>query len=406
VFTPPSNAPTAFTLLAKPTGALCNLACEYCFYLDREQLYPGSLFHMADEVLEAYIRQLLASQQVPEVSVAWQGGEPMLMGLDFFKRSVDLVKKYKQPFQNVSYTLQTNGTRLDDEWCSFFKEHNFLIGLSLDGPRGMHDAYRVDKGGRGTYDQVKHGWDLLQKHRVKTNILCAVHAENALHPLDVYRFFRDDLQAKFIQFIPIVERLVPVARGPQGKHSRHAQKIALVSLRSVKPGLYGAFLTTIFDEWVHHDVGTIFVQVFDSALASWCHLPANVCIFQETCGLSLVLEHNGDLYSCDHFVDPSHRLGNILETPMLTLVASSPQRQFGLDKRDRLPASCRQCDVQFACRGECPRNRFIRSPGGEQGLNYLCEGYKLFFHHVDQPMRLMAALLQQGQAPAEVMHLV
>ena len=181
MFTPPSNAPTAFTLLAKPTGALCNLACEYCFYLDREQLYPGSLFHMADEVLEAYIRQLLTSQQVPEVSVAWQGGEPMLMGLDFFKRSVDFVKKYRQPFQNVSYTLQTNGTRLVDEWCSFFKEHDFLIGLSLDGPRGMHDAYRVDKGGRGTYDQVKHGWDLLQKHRVKTNILCAVHAENALH---------------------------------------------------------------------------------------------------------------------------------------------------------------------------------------------------------------------------------
>ncbi len=406
MFIPPGNAPAAFTLLVKPAGALCNLACEYCFYLDKEQLYPGSPFRMPDEVLQAYIRQLLASQQVPEVNVAWQGGEPMLMGLGFFEHSVDLVKKYKQPFQHVSYTLQTNGTRLDDEWCSFFKKHDFLIGLSVDGPAGMHDAYRVDKGGQGTYDQVKRGWDLLQKHGVETNILCAVHAANAKHPLEVYSFFRDDLQVRFIQFIPIVERLAASARDPAGKRSRHSQKSSPVSPRSVSPGQFGDFLVAVFDEWVHHDVGTVFVQVFDSALASWCNLPANVCIFQETCGLSLVLEHNGDLYSCDHFVDPAHRLGNILENPMFSMVASSAQQQFGLDKRHRLPACCRECDVYFACRGECPRNCFMRAHGGEPGLNYLCEGYKLFFHHIDRPMRLMARLLQQGQAPAEIMRMV
>ncbi len=213
----PGSMPTAFTLLAKPTGAVCNLACGYCFYLDKEQLYPDSRFHMSDEVLKAYIKQLLSSQPVPEVSIAWQGGEPTLMGLDFFKRSVELVKRYKRPGQQVSFSLQTNGTRLDDEWCTFFKEHNFLIGLSLDGPPEMHNAYRVDKGGQGSFDQVKHAWDLLQKHKVDTNILCALHAANASHPLEVYRFFRDELHAEYIQFIPIVERLTPGLDNPWKK---------------------------------------------------------------------------------------------------------------------------------------------------------------------------------------------
>jgi uncharacterized protein len=345
--------------------------------------------------------------------VAWQGGEPTLMGLDFFTRSVALVNRYKRPGQHVSYSLQTSGTRLDDAWCAFFKEHDFLIGLSMDGPPEMHNAYRVDKGGQGSFDQVKRGWDLLQKHKVDTNILCAVHAANVSHPLVVYRFFRDDLQARFIQFIPIVERLTPSAcnqaekapqRRPGGKRPQDVQEGTLVSQRSVKSKAYGHFLIKIFEEWVHQDVGRVFVQTFDSALASWCHLPASVCIFQETCGLSLVLEHNGDLYSCDHFVEPSHCLGNILEEPMIELVSSSRQRQFGLDKRDRLPATCRRCDVRFACHGECPRNRFLRTPGNdEEGLNYLCAGYRLFFHHIDGPMRSMAKLLRQGRAPAEIM---
>jgi uncharacterized protein len=383
--------------------------------LSKEKLYPGSSFRMSDEVLKAYIQQLLASQQAPEVSVSWQGGEPMLMGLDFFKRSVELVKKYKKPDQHVTYTLQTNGTRLDDDWCAFFKEHNFLIGLSMDGLPEMHNTYRVDKGGQGSFDPVKCGWDLLQKHKVDTNILCALHAANASQPLEVYRFFRDDLQARFIQFIPIVERLTPKTRVPAEKgwrelpgekRSLNVQEGDLVSRRSVQAEQYGSFLIDVFEEWVHHDVGTVFVQTFDSALASWCHLPASVCIFQETCGLSLVLEHNGDLYSCDHFVEPGYCLGNILEIPMIQLVTSSRQRQFGLDKRDRLPSYCRACEVSFACHGECPRNRFLRTPGGdEEGLNYLCAGYRLFFHHVDRHMRIMADLLRQGRAPAEIMQM-
>jgi uncharacterized protein len=384
----------AFHLLVKPTGAICNLACKYCFYLDKEALYPGGHFCMPDEVLRTYIKQLLASQQMPEANVSWQGGEPTLMGLDFFQRSVDFVKKYKRPGQHVTYTLQTNGTRLDDAWCAFFRKHNFLVGLSMDGPAELHNTYRVDKGGQGSFDQVRRGWNLLHKHQVETNILCAVHAANAPHPLDVYHFFRDDLQARFIQFIPIVER---------STRASVADRFP-VSARSVGPEQYGQFLADVFDEWAHHDVGRVFIQSFDSALASWCGLPASVCVFQEICGLALILEHNGDLYSCDHFVEPAYRLGNILETPVAELVALTRQRQFGLNKRDRLSSICRSCDVRFACHGECPRNRFLKNQDGhEDGLNYLCAGYKLFFHHVDKPMRLMADLLRQGRAPAEIM---
>ena len=365
------NLTPAFHLLIKPAGADCNLECKYCFYRGKEQLYPGSSMRMTDKVLRTTIKQLLSSQPAPEL--AWQGGEPTLMGLEFFKRSVELVNKFKQPGQRVSYSLQTNGTRLDDAWCAFLKENGFLVGLSMDGPEEMHNAFRVDKGGKGSFAQVKRGWDLLQKHKVDTNILCAVQAANASQPLEVYRFFRDELQATFIQFIPIVER--------EG---------ALVSQRSVKPEEYGRFLNAVFDEWLQRDVGRVFVQMFDSTLASWCSLPANVCVFQETCGLALALEHNGDLYSCDHFVEPGFRLGNILESSMVSMVNSARQRQFGLEKRELLPAICQSCDVRFACHGECPRNRFMRSPDGEEGLNYLCEGYQLFFRHVDGPMRRMA----------------
>jgi uncharacterized protein len=408
----PENTRIAFSLLAKPTGAACNLACDYCFYLSREQLYPDSRFRMSEQVLEAYIRQLLASQPGREVNIAWQGGEPTLMGLDFFKRSVELVNKNQRPGQQVSYSLQTNGTRLDEAWCAFFKEHDFLIGLSVDGPPGLHNVYRVDKGGHGSYEAVKRAWDLLFKHKVDTNILCAVHAANASHPLEVYHFFRDELGARFIQFIPIVERQNPAVR-PQveqgrGRRRLHsARKGSLVSERSVQSRQYGLFLIDIFDEWLHRDVGTVFVQMFDSALASWSGLPGNICIFQETCGLSLILEHNGDLYSCDHFVEPGYNLGNILERPMLEMVTSDPQCQFGLAKRDQLPAYCQACEVRFACHGECPRNRFIKTPGGEAGgLNYLCAGYRLFFQHVDRPMRRMADLLRLGRAPAEIMRMI
>ena len=406
----PENAPPAFHLLAKPTGAVCNLDCQYCFFLSKEELYPGSRFRMTDEVLEAYIQQLLAAHQTPDVAVAWQGGEPTLMGLDFFRRSVELVDKHKRPGQTVAYTMQTNGTLLDDEWCAFFKEHNYLVGISIDGPRELHDTYRVDKGGRGTFDRVMRGLRLLQKHQVEYNILCSVHAANADHPVEVYRFFRDELEAQFIQFIPIVERATPEtlslanqgwSQRPGGERLLYTQEGHVVTRRSVKPKQYGSFLIGVFEEWVRRDVGEVYVQIFDVTLGS--HVGEHhLCTFAPTCGNAPALEHTGDLYACDHFVEPDYLLGNILETPMIEMVASDQQLKFGLDKRDTLPQYCRECDVRFACYGGCPRNRFIQTPDGEEGLNYLCAGYKLFFHHVDRPMRIMAGLLRRNRAPSEI----
>ncbi len=409
----PSQAPDYFHILAKPTGAVCNLDCKYCFFLSKEELYPGSRFRMTDDTLENYIRQMIESQQGQEVSIAWQGGEPTLMGLDFFRHSMELVHKYASPSMRIEHTMQTNGTRLDDEWCAFLKDHNFLIGLSLDGPRPMHDAYRVDKGGKGTFDQVMSAVRLLQKHQVEFNILCTVHAANANHPLDVYHFFRDEVKAQYIQFIPIVERVTPLTiemanRGWGEKASEgrplYRQEGNQVTERSVTAEQWGIFLATIFDEWLRRDVAKVFVQMFDAALASWVGAPPALCIFAETCGNALALEHNGDLFSCDHFVEPDFFLGNINQEHLLTLVGSDQQRKFGADKRDTLPNYCRRCEVRFACHGECPRNRFILTPDGESGLNYLCAGYKQFFNHIDRPMRMMAGLLQQGRAPAEVMN--
>jgi uncharacterized protein len=413
--TMPPVAPTPFHLLAKPTGAVCNLDCKYCFFLSKEMLYPGSRFRMADELLETYVRQLLESQPGPDVSIAWQGGEPTLMGLDFFERSVEYAERYRRPGQSVSYTIQTNGTRLDDGLCAFFKEHRFLVGLSVDGPRELHDAYRVDKGGQGTFDQVMRGWELLGAHSVDVNILCTVHAANADHPLEVYRFFRDELKTTFIQFIPIVERatpeMLPVANmgwGERGSDPRPLYLLegSLVTERSVSAAQWGRFLIGVFDEWVRRDVGRTYVQMFDASLASWVGAPTSMCIFSETCGGALALEHNGDLYSCDHFVQPEYLLGNIQQVHMLQLVTSEQQRQFGLAKRDTLPRYCRECPVRFACHGECPKDRFISTPDGEPGLNYLCAGYKAFFTHVDRPMRLMADLLLSGGAPAQVMQIM
>ena len=346
----PRNAPPAFHILAKPTGAICNLDCKYCFFLSKEMLYPDSRFRMAEELLETYLRQLLESQQAPEVAIAWQGGEPTLMGLDFFRRSVDLVDRLKRPGQQIQHTIQTNGTKLDDDWCVFFKKNAVLVGLSIDGPRAMHDAYRVDKGGNGTFDDVMSAWNLLRRHEVDVNILCTVHAANQDHPLEVYHFFRDTLGAGFIQFIPIVERvtaaMLPVANEgwgerPGGGRPLYTLEGHQVTERSVRAEPYGKFLIAIFDEWVRRDVGSVYVQHFDSALANWVGVPGAVCIFAETCGQALALEHNGDLYSCDHFVEPAYKLGNIKETHMIEMIASPQQIKFGLDKRDTLPRYCR-----------------------------------------------------------------
>jgi len=385
--------PQAFHVMAKPTGSACNLNCDYCFFLKKERLYPGSRLRMSDEVHESYIRQLLEGHQVPQVTVAWQGGEPTLMGLDFFRRSVGLQKKYQKPGTRIENTFQTNGILLDEEWCRFFQENNFLIGLSLDGPKELHDFYRKDKGGQGTFDRVVASARLLQAHKVEFNILCTVNSKNAAHPLEVYRFFRDELKANYIQFIPIVER----------DNDTGYQEGSRVTDRSVDPGEFGRFLMGIFDEWVKRDVGSTFVLNFDGALAGWLDMAGTVCIFGPTCGLGLALEHNGDLYSCDHFVEPNYYLGNILKTPLIELVASEKQRKFGQDKNDTLPRTCKECEFLRVCHGECPKNRFGEGPGGEPGLNYLCAGYKPFFQHADKPMRIMADLLRRDRPASEVM---
>jgi uncharacterized protein len=390
-----SHSPPAFHIMTKPRGAICNLDCAYCYFLSKERLYPGSRFRMADELLERYIRDYIAAQRAPEVTFAWQGGEPTLMGLPFFERVVELQARYAGG-RHIANTLQTNATTLDDGWCAFFRSHGFLLGVSLDGPQALHDAYRVDKGGGPTFARVMAGVELLRRHGVEFNILTTVHAANAERPLEVYRFLRDEVGARFLQFIPIVER----------RNDTGYQEGAAVTERSVTGAQYGRFLTAIFDEWVRRDVARVFVQIFDVALAAWVGQRPGLCIFEETCGQALALEHNGDLYACDHYVEPGYRLGNIAETPLIELVASDAQRAFGEAKRDGLPRFCRACSVRFICNGGCPKDRTLTTPDGEPGLNYLCDGYKAFFTHIDGPMRLMAGLLRQGRAPAEVMELL
>jgi uncharacterized protein len=387
------EAPFAFHVMAKPTGARCNLDCAYCFFLKKEHLYPDSNFRMTDAVMEEFIRQTIAGHAVPQVTIAWQGGEPTLMGLEFFRRSLEVQKRYAGPKTRIENTFQTNGILLDDEWCRFFHDNNFLVGLSMDGPGELHDVYRRDRQGRGTFDRVLNAARLLQKHHVEFNILCTVNRTNANHPLEVYRFFRDELGAQYIQFIPIVERA----------NETGFQEGNTVTDRSVRPEQWGRFLVTIFDEWIGRDVGRTFVLNFDGALAGWLGRAGTVCTFGPTCGQGVALEHNGDLYSCDHFVEPGHLLGNILTTPLVELVTSEQQRRFGRTKRDTLPRQCRECDFIAVCNGECPKNRFIRKSDGEEGLNYLCEGYRIFFSHADRPMRMMAGLLRQGRNADEVM---
>jgi uncharacterized protein len=379
--------------MLKPRGAICNLECAYCFFLSKEQLYPGSTFRMSDDLLEDYTRQYIQAQRVPEVTFAWQGGEPTLMGLDFFQRAVKLQEKHHRPGMRVMNALQTNGVLLNDEWCRFFHDHNFLIGVSLDGPRSLHDAYRRDKAGKPTFDRVMNGIALMKKHRVEFNILATVHAANAEQPVEIYRFFRDEVGAQFIQFIPIVER-------DNGTGFQEGER---VTPRSVTGKRYGQFLISIFDEWVRRDVGSVFVQIFDVALAAWIGQRPGLCVYEETCGLAMAMEHNGDLYSCDHFVEPRHFLGNVRETPLVELVGSARQRQFGQDKLNRLPRHCRKCSVRFVCNGACPKDRILTTPDGEPELNYLCEGYKSFFTHIDYPMRIMAAELRAGRPAANVM---
>ncbi len=389
-----SNAgPRAFHVMVKPRGPVCNLNCSYCYYLPKEKLYPGSDFRMPDAVLDSFTRQYIEAQRVPEVTFGWQGGEPLLMGIEFFARAVALQEKYRRPGMRIVNALQTNGTLLNEAWGEFFKAHNFLIGLSLDGPQALHDAYRRDKGGAPTWERVMRGRDILQKHGVAYNILCTVHQANAAHPLEVYCFFRDEVGAQFIQFIPIVRRV----------NDAGDQEGTALTAHSVTAQQYGDFLSGVFDEWVRHDVGRVYVQIFDVALAAWAGERPGLCVCEPTCGLELALEHNGDLYACDHFVEPRYRLGNIMETPLTEMVASETQRAFGQAKRDTLPQQCLDCEVRFICNGGCPKDRLLVAANGAPGLNYLCAGYKAFFTHIERPMRMMAEALRQRRAPASVM---
>ena len=388
-----TRTPPAFHIMVKPRGAICNLDCEYCFYLRKENLYPGGSFRMSDELLENFVRQYIESQRVPQVNFAWQGGEPTLMGLDFFHKVIAYQKKYAPPGVQIENALQTNGTRLNDAWCEFFAENHFLIGISLDGPREMHDRYRKDKGGGDTFDRVVRGVKLLKKHHVDFNILTCVSSANVDQPLEVYRFLRDEIGARFIQFIPIVER----------DNETGFQQGTVLTARSITGKQYGEFLIAIFDEWLRRDVGRVFVQMFDTALGRWLGAPGGLCVFQETCGLALAMEHNGDLYSCDHFVEPDYLLGNIRQTPMAELVGSPKQRKFGLGKRASLPRYCRECPALFACNGGCPKDRTDTTPDGEPGLNHLCTGFKAFFTHIEGPMRQMAELLRHNRPAADIM---
>ncbi|TSA35280.1 MAG: anaerobic sulfatase-maturation protein [Verrucomicrobiaceae bacterium] len=392
--------------MAKPIGPVCNLDCTYCYYLEKEKLFPkGENFRMKPEVLESYIRQYAESQGTSEITFTWQGGEPTLLGVDYFRKIVTLEKKYAggRPVHNA---LQTNGTRLDHEWCHFFRENHFLVGLSIDGPRALHDTYRVDKGRKPTYDRMMHGLDLLKKHGVEFNTLTVVNASNVKHPLLVYDFLRET-GSGYIQFLPLVERL---SMKGDGKHrldfaepSEPGQLPSSVIRWSVNAELYGDFLVQIFDQWVRRDVGKVFVQLFDVSLGIWAGKGAGLCLFLEDCGQAMALEHNGDLFSCDHFVYPKYHLGNIMNDSLKDMADSLRQRSFGRTKSRTLPQYCLECEVRFACNGECPTRRFIKTPDGEDGLNYLCSAYKKFFHHVDPFMKQMTALLHANRAPAEIM---
>lgn len=407
----PNDAPHAFHLLAKPSGSTCNIDCSYCFFLSKEALYPDQRQRMSDGTLETYIRQLLESHQAPKVQVTWQGGEPTLMQLAFFQRAVELVERHRRPGQIIEHSIQTNGTLLDDDWCRFFKQHRFLVGLSVDGPRELHDRYRVDRLGHGTFSRVLQGWRHLRRHGVEFNILCTIHAANQQHGRAIYRFLRDELDARWIQFIPIVERIgaqvmstnEPNPRRPQ-KNQRllYTQSGHQVTQRSVDPTQYGQFLVDVFEEWVRHDVGRVFVQQFDVALEA-CFGRHLLCVHAPDCGYGPALEYNGDLYCCDHYVEPNYLLGNIHQTHMLALVAGDRQRAFVQHKRKSLSAKCRQCAVLQWCHGGCPKDRFVPSPEGDADQNYLCPGYAHFFSHARPAMQCMVDLLQRGRPALGVM---
>lgn len=384
---------------------MCNLACKYCYYLEKNNLYkeqqPDRRFIMTDDTLERFISMYIQSQTTPQVLFCWHGGESLMRPLSFYKRVVELQKKYAAG-RIIDNTIQTNGTLLDDEWCRFFRDNNWLVGVSVDGPQEFHDEYRRNKMGAPSFRKVMQGINLLKKHGVEWNALAVVNDFNADYPLDFYRFFKE-IECRYIQFTPIVERILPRKDGRYLASPMDAQDIPLADF-SVLPAQWGDFLCAIFDEWVCNDVGEYFVQIFDATLANWVGEQPGVCSMARTCGHAGVMEYNGDVYSCDHFVFPEYKLGNIRTHTLVEMMFSECQQRFGADKRDRLPGQCRQCRYLFACNGECPKNRFATTAAGEPGLNYLCEGYRKYFDHVAPYMDFMANELKHQRPPANVMN--
>ncbi len=378
-----------FQIFAKPIGAVCNLDCAYCYYLKKEQLYPGSnSFRMSEEVLESYIVQQIEIAPGDEVLFSWHGGEATLLGLDYFRRIVELERKHCPAGKRIANGIQTNGVLLNDEWCDFFAAEKFGVGLSVDGPAHLHDAFRVTKGQEPTHRRVIESYRMLRRRGIPVDLLCVVHAGNVKHPLDVYRFFKE-IGAQYLSFIPLVE---PRPDLPGG-----------VGERSVPSAAFGEFLSAIYDEWVRHDIGRIMVQIFEEAARPAFGLRHSLCIFRHHCGDVPVIEHNGDFYQCDHFVTPEHRLGNILSTPLGEMIDSPAQEAFGRAKQEKLPRYCRECEVLEMCNGGCPKDRIIQTPEGEPGLNYLCAGYRLFFNHCRPYTQRMAQLTWAGKQPEQLM---
>ncbi|MGB2634882.1 MAG: anaerobic sulfatase maturase [Candidatus Acidiferrum sp.] len=399
----------AYHVMIKPIGAICNLDCTYCYYLHKQELLgSNSKFRISDEILETHIRQYIEGQDRSEVVFSWQGGEPTLLGLEFFEKAVSLEQKYKKPHQRIENDLQTNGTLLDDEWCAFLKKHSFLVGLSIDGPKELHDRYRVAKDGKPTFDKVFAAAQMLHRHGVPFNALCVVNRENAKRPLDVYRFLKNEIRAREIQFIPCVEpkgfqniapqkwdpATLPVQDSPAA-HPGHPDSV--VTDWSVEPDDWGYFLCKVWDDWYHPDIGKVFVNHFETAVAQWKGMDSQLCIYHEFCGKGVALEHDGNLYSCDHYVYPEYKLGNILETSSSRMVFSEQQTKFGFAKLNSLPQQCVECCFLFACNGECPKNRVIRTRDGEPGLNYLCSGLQKYWRHIDRDVKDICRRLAWGE---------
>jgi len=387
-------------VMTKPVGAVCNLACDYCYYLEKVNLYKNaaSKYVMSDELLERFIKEYIQSQTMPQVLFTWHGGETLMRPLSFYKRAVELQKRYANG-RTIDNCIQTNGTLLTDEWCEFFRQNNWLVGISIDGPQEFHDEYRKNKQGRPSFVKVMRGIELLNKHGVEWNAMAVVNDYNADYPLDFYHFFKE-LNCHYIQFAPIVER---ISRHADGRYLAPLQEGDRLADFSVSPEQWGNFLCTIFDEWVRNDVGTYFIQLFDSTLANWVGEQPGVCSMAKICGHAGVMEFNGDVYTCDHFVFPEFKLGNIYEKTLVEMMYSERQMKFGQMKQDSLPGQCRACEYLFACNGECPKNRFMHTETGEPGLNYLCKGYYKFFDHVAPYMDFMKKELLAQRPPANVM---